>query len=598
MGLTLVVGPAHAGKVALLLERYLDCLEQDPWLVVPTRAEVERVERDLLRRRPALLAGRIGTFDDLFAEVASAGPDERGIAAESQRALAVRRAIARTPLDGLAASATSGGFADSLLGILGELESALVDPDRIGGDLGRLARGYREELERLGLRDRDGLRRRAVERLAGDLAAWDGRPVFAYGFEDLTAAEWGLVEALAGRAQVTISIPYEPGRAAFSALERTVGDLAALAGGSVLELPPQAGSRDLPAALAHLERELFRDAPPPGPALDGALRFLEGAGTRGTLELVGSEVLEVLGNGTPAERIGLVCDSVERWRAALECVLGALGIPFALEHEVRLGETALGRALLSLLRFAWAGGGREDLFAFLRAPFSGLERRSVDFVEGRLRGRAIREPGRVEQETERLRGAPVPALRELRAGPEPVGAARAVLRLLLRNAWGLTAPPLADDARADARAFAAAERTLDELAELARLDGRPPPPEEVLGALERSRVGAVAAREPGRVAVLDYERARTRSFEVVFLLGLEEGALPRRDRPSPLLDDAARRELGGRLERPDPVARDRYLFYTACTRARSRLVLVREAAGDDGVPQEPSPFWDDVRALF
>ena len=56
--------------------------------------------------------------------------------------------------------------------------------------------------------------------------------------------------------------------------------------------------------------------------------------------------------------------------------------------------------------------------------------------------------------------------------------------------------------------------------------------------------------------------------------------------------------MGARLERTDVVARDRYLFYTACTRATRRLVLVRESANDEGVPREPSPFWDDLRALF
>ena len=73
MGLSLVVGPAHVGKVALLLERYLAVLERDPWLVVPNRIDVDRVERDLVRRRPALLAGTVGTFDDLFRHVAGAG---------------------------------------------------------------------------------------------------------------------------------------------------------------------------------------------------------------------------------------------------------------------------------------------------------------------------------------------------------------------------------------------------------------------------------------------------------------------------------------------------------------------------------------------
>ena len=45
MGLSLVVGPAHAGKVALLLDRFLAALERDPWLIVPNRVEVDRIER-------------------------------------------------------------------------------------------------------------------------------------------------------------------------------------------------------------------------------------------------------------------------------------------------------------------------------------------------------------------------------------------------------------------------------------------------------------------------------------------------------------------------------------------------------------------------
>jgi ATP-dependent helicase/nuclease subunit B len=101
--------------------------------------------------------------------------------------------------------------------------------------------------------------------------------------------------------------------------------------------------------------------------------------------------------------------------------------------------------------------------------------------------------------------------------------------------------------------------------------------------------------------VVDLLRARTRRFDAVFVLGLEEGSLPRRGGGSPFLDDDVRRALaasGARLERPDPVENDRYLFYTACTRTSQRLYLVREAADDDGSPREASPFWHDVQALF
>ena len=47
-------------------------LDREPFLIVPNRSDVERVERDLLRRTGALLGGSIGTFDDLFERIARA----------------------------------------------------------------------------------------------------------------------------------------------------------------------------------------------------------------------------------------------------------------------------------------------------------------------------------------------------------------------------------------------------------------------------------------------------------------------------------------------------------------------------------------------
>src|SRR5581483_4137543 len=113
-----------------------------------------------------------------------------------------------------------------------------LDPADLDGELAALYAAYRDELDRIGLVDRELFRRIAAERLQTDFDAWHGEPVFAYGFEDLTAAEWSLLEALAGRAEVDVSLPYEPGRVAFASLRRTAEDLAALASGQVRELPP------------------------------------------------------------------------------------------------------------------------------------------------------------------------------------------------------------------------------------------------------------------------------------------------------------------------------------------------------------------------
>ena len=601
MGLSLVVGPAKAGKIARLLDGYLAAIDLDPVLIVPNRIDVDRIERDLLRRCGALLGGSIGTFDDVFRELASAAPDARPVTTDAQRALLARRVLARTPLDGLDRSSRFAGFADALLTALAELESGLLEPSQLEGDLARLHASYREELDRLGLWDRDLQRRRAVERLRSDLGAWDGRPVFAYGFEDLTGAEWGLLEALSARTAIAVSLPYEPGRAAFASLRRTQEDLAALAGGRIDDLPARAAEHAHP-ALAHLERHLFADDPPEGPLLEGAVRFFEGAGARGSLELVAEAIREQASAGTPLEEIALVVPSADRWRAALETVLGTLGIPFAIEGRIRLGQTPFGQVLLALLRFEWDGGGRRDLYGFLRSPYSGFARANVDFLEGRLRGRGISARETVEEETVRLRdGRPLPPLESLRGAAGPLDAVRTMARAMLRSAHGLESPPVGEASRSDLRAHDALIRVLDELDGWRSLGGELAA-DEILAALEHAEVRLGSAGERGRVAVLDLARVRTRRFDVVFLLGLEEGTLPRRGNPSPFLDEESRSELdrrtAARLTRPDPVERERYLFYTACTRAARRLTLVREAASDEGSPREPSPFWDEVTALF
>ena len=61
MPLSLLAGPANAGKVALLLERYLATLQFDPILIVPNRPDVDRAERELLARTGALVGGSIGS---------------------------------------------------------------------------------------------------------------------------------------------------------------------------------------------------------------------------------------------------------------------------------------------------------------------------------------------------------------------------------------------------------------------------------------------------------------------------------------------------------------------------------------------------------
>src|SRR5918992_4592439 len=179
MPLGLLLGPANAGKVARLLDRYVEAIDQEPFLVVPNRADVDRVERELLVRSPGLLGGSIGTFDDLFARIRdrAGNGDGRAAITDAQRSLLLADVVARAHLNGLTPSSRFPGFAESLGGAVAELESSLVAPENLDDDLGALYGDYRAELERLALWDRELERGYAASLVAGELSAWDDTPV-------------------------------------------------------------------------------------------------------------------------------------------------------------------------------------------------------------------------------------------------------------------------------------------------------------------------------------------------------------------------------------------------------------------------------------
>ena len=112
-----------------LLDRYVARLDDEPILIVPNASDVDRVERDLLARCGCLFSGEIETFDRLFARIVRDDPARRRVVGDAERALIVRRLLRTAPLNGLARSAATGGFADTLLQTLGELEQGLARPE-------------------------------------------------------------------------------------------------------------------------------------------------------------------------------------------------------------------------------------------------------------------------------------------------------------------------------------------------------------------------------------------------------------------------------------------------------------------------------------
>lgn len=662
MPITLLTGPANAGKAGVVLDalRAHHARGEEPLLVVPTVADVEHYRRELAHDG-LVLGVRVERFQGLLAEVLHrAGHSERplgrharervlaavlergrrdGSQAEGARSLrdgatGGASAAQATPdaatADTLAAPATPG-VVDALMGLVGELEVVRVTPARLrqaleawaqadpahaprARALAELFEGYRGALRRLGRIDPERRAARALDALRRTPALWGATPVLLYGFDDFQELQLDAIETLGVRvgAPVTVSLVYEPGRVAFAGRGDTFQRLLPLAA-EHRGLAPRAEYYAPPArpALHHLERHLFEPDPPAAVAAASAVRLLEGGGERAELELVAEEIRGLLDGGMDPEEIAVAHRSPGTIAELLGEVFRSHRIPHTVRRRVPFAGTALGRALLGLLAAAFeqeASAG--DLLAWLRAP--GVLRR-VELADG-LERQARRVGARTASEARALWEAehwPLDALDRLREATQ-----RGPVALIERVAMELehlfcaprvhAAEVLAAEQQPEALALAAAQGALGELRELARSAPElAPDARELIIALRGLEL--MTSEEPstagGTVAVLDPLALRARRVRALFLCGLQEGVFPAPARPEPFLSADERRglaEASGLLlgRSREALAAERYLLYAAVSRPEELLVLSWHTADDDGLPSARSLFVDDVCDLF
>jgi superfamily I DNA/RNA helicase/RecB family exonuclease len=310
----------------------------------------------------------------------------------------------------------------------------------------------------------------------------------------------------------------------------------------------------------------------------------------------------------------------------------AAGVPVEVAgDEIPLAADPAVRPLLLALQVAARGCAPtgEEAQLLLTSPLGGL-----DSVSTRRLGRALRAAERAE-----LAGTALPrpsveltslALRdqELLDDCPPstdVDAARALSQLLRRceNAirtgstaeealwllWSQTAWPerLRQQASLGGEAGRRANRDLDAVCALFEIAARS---EEVSGLrgvtgflaeVEGQQIPADPLRESelrgSAVRVLTAHRAKGLEWDLVIVAGVQEGRWPDVRRRGSLLepDQLGRHHVIAPIPTATRIAEERRLFYVACTRARSRLVITA-VAGTEGEADQPSRFLAELGA--
>ena len=300
---------------------------------------------------------------------------------------------------------------------------------RYAEEVADIYRRYRAGLEAADVVDDELFAWRALDALRADPASWGATPVFVYGFDDLDPLELDALETLArhARADVTVSIPYEPGREAFRATAGiTPGPRGPRRRGRAPRGRLRPLRRRLPRRAARARARPLRGRARDGrPGRRGPLHVA--GGQRAEVELCAAEVLALLLRaGTAPGAVAVVFRDPAAYASIVEQVFGAYGIPFSIDRSVELAHTALGRGLLALLRCAGAGGddrGRARLPADPgRAEDPGARRQA----RGAGAAQGVHGRRRHDRALERRR-RPVPARRrrEPALGPRRARAARA-----------------------------------------------------------------------------------------------------------------------------------------------------------------------------
>ena len=375
VGLSLLAGPANAGKVALLLERYLARLDDEPVLIVPNASDVDRVERDLLARHGCLFSGEIVTFDRLFELLVRDDPDRRPVATDHQRALIVRRAVGGATLNGL---------------------TALRAHERVRRRAAADARRARVRPARpVGPGRRPGQALRRLPRRARPARALGSRPA-APARRRATPVR---PRCVARRARLRVRVRGPDERRSGRCSRRSRGAPTCRSRSRTsrgvrcsrrCSAPPTISRRSRPGAsrscrlarpstrIPHSRTSSARSSasrPPLRRRSTAPCASSRAPARAARWSSIGEEMLGLLRAGTPAEQIALVAPALDGWRAPLETVLGGLGVPCSFESRVRLGNTPFGHALLQLLRYAWTG--RDPARAVRVSPLAVLGPRAL-----------------------------------------------------------------------------------------------------------------------------------------------------------------------------------------------------------------------------
>ena len=316
-----------------------------------------------------------------------------------------------------------------------------------------------------------------------------------------------------------------------------------------------------------------------------------------------------------------VAGDLESYAAALEKMGARYGIPIYIDRTRTVRENPLSEAVRSALETVSRGFSYETAFRYLRSGLSGLSAQETDVLENYALARGIRSKKRwqsvFDEETEALRQL---FLQELAPLQLPGGAAVTAgerVRALYRFLTGIQAQEkmerFADAFQAQGDLVREREyrqlycKMVDLLDQIYDLLADEPMNAREFAELVEAGIGEIRVgtlpQQADRVLAGDVERTRLQQVRVLFVLGANDGNIPRSTGGGGILSELDREFLQGSGTELSLTPRQRMYvqrlsLYLNMTKPTDLLYLTYARASADGRTQRPSYLVALLRRLF
>lgn len=579
MGLTLVTGRANAGKSGRAVDHVVAAAAagRPAALVLPSHADALRAREEL--------AGRIAVGVEVtdaggwIADAWTKRGDGRALLTAAVRAQTARAAAeAAVPLVGEVAR--SRGFSRALQRVAQRTAGRSLVPARSEGSAAiAVALGdYSRRLREAGFVEPG----EAVERL-GETGWGSGATLAFHRFTDIANYQERAVLHAARLNDVLVAVTWENGFAAGEANDALVQRL--LSAGAVHDHVPTPATAE---ELGLLEAQMFAPSAPIDAS--GAVRLVVGSGLEAECAAAADEAAEAAQTWTPG-RVAVCFRDLAGRRGMIEAALRSRGVPHEIDVATPWRQTALGRSMAALLRLALGDGTRAEAHAFAVSVLSGVNAEQARALDVEWRRRRVDQPRLLLAGLAAIGGETQRAVALADASAVEIGDSWKELALHL---YTVAVRQSGRRSKVELRLDRSAAQSVIDAVQAVTASAEVASPRDLLHALAELEVNTGSGEREDAVLVTEAHRVRSRRFDALIIGGLTAGEFPA-DPGESFARSTESELLGSPI---DPDGSERFLFYVLATRARERLVLMRQTEDADGKPVRPSVFWDEVLDLY